>query len=147
MSKSINWPLYNRSLVNRGKITFWFSEEITESWWAKPNGKPGAQPIYSDSAIEAISILRFRFSLDLRATQGFAESIIELMNLAVDVPDYSTLCRRLQRISPKIKRILPGKGDIHIVINWTQSLWRGRMESSSTWVLKKKNLEKIALGS
>lgn len=44
MGKSINWSEYNKSLVNRGKITFWFSEDIVESWYAAPSGGPGDIP-------------------------------------------------------------------------------------------------------
>ena len=27
-----NWSAYNKSLVNRGDITFWFSEEVLANW-------------------------------------------------------------------------------------------------------------------
>lgn len=142
MGNSINWSQYNKSLVNRGKITFWFSEDVAESWYAKNSGKPGAQPVYSDTAIEALSILRFRFGLKLRCAQGFAESLIELMKLDLEVPDYSTVCRRLKRISPKVERAIKSKKNIHLVIDSTglkvygEGEWKVRQHGSSkrrTW--------------
>ena len=51
--KKINWKLYNKSLIKRGQITFWFSKDIMKPWYAKPSGKQGGQLIYSDIAIEA----------------------------------------------------------------------------------------------
>ena len=129
-------------MVNRGKITFWFSEEVVNSWWAEPSGKPGAQPIYSDTAIETISILRFRFSLDLRATQGFAQSIVEMIGLDIEVPDYSTLCRRLKKISPKVKKMFSKEGNIHIVIDSTGLKVYGEGE----WKVRQHGYSKKELG-
>lgn len=119
MSNSINWKEYNKSLVNRGKITFWFSPEVSQSWYAVPSGKPGAQPIYSDVAIETLSILRFKFGLKLRCTQGFAQSLIDLLGLDIEIPDYTTLCRRLAKLSAKLKKIIQAERPIHVVIDST----------------------------
>ncbi len=92
----INWPLYNKSLKNRGKITFWFSENVATSWYNKEKtGNLGASQTYSQSAIDTLSLIRFKFSLTLREAQGFAESPAELMALTVIIPDYTTLSRRL----------------------------------------------------
>lgn len=30
--KITNWRKYNESLVQRGSITFWFSDEVLEQW-------------------------------------------------------------------------------------------------------------------
>ena len=54
MGKSIDWKSYNRNLVNRGQITFWFSPEIIGDWIASPEKKRGAQKFYSDAAIEML---------------------------------------------------------------------------------------------
>jgi len=27
-----NWKQYNRSLINRGSITFWFSNDVIDQW-------------------------------------------------------------------------------------------------------------------
>ena len=118
MGKS-NWSFYNKSLVNRGQITFWFSPDIVKSWYAKPTGQQGGQLIYSDIAIEALNIIRFKFGLKLRCTQGFAQSLVKLMNLNIKIPDYTTLCRRLKKLSPKIHSKVHFKKEIHIVIDST----------------------------
>ena len=102
MSKSINWSEYNKSLINRGRITFWFDKSVTNSWQTAANAKVGEPQIYSDTAIESLSISRFRFELNLRSNQGFAESLVAMMGLPIDVPDYTTLSRRLEKMSAKI---------------------------------------------
>jgi hypothetical protein len=51
--KIINWSKYNESLVQRGSITFWFSEETVEKWrHDKVNDGVGHPFVYSDTAIE-----------------------------------------------------------------------------------------------
>ncbi|MDD3589545.1 MAG: hypothetical protein PHO46_04650 [Thermoguttaceae bacterium] len=32
MKNKRNWAQYNQSLVNRGNITFWFSDDVLASW-------------------------------------------------------------------------------------------------------------------
>jgi hypothetical protein len=139
----INWPLYNRSLVNRGKITFWFSKDTAKLWYNKQKSvRPGASYTYSHSAIEALSVVRFRFGLTLRETQGFAESLAELMKLDVEVPDYSTLCRRLEKVAVDLKAKASGNGPVHVVVDSTglkvygEGEWKVRIHGYSkrrTW--------------
>ena len=117
--KKINWKLYNKSLVKRGQITFWFSEDVAKHWYAKPSGKQGGQLIYSNIAIEALNILRFKFRLRLRCTQGFAQSLVDLMKLDIDIPDYTTICRRLKLLSLKIQKKVASNKHIHVVIDST----------------------------
>lgn len=137
-----NWSSYNKSLINRGKITLWFSSDVISSWYAQSSGKRGGQQRYTDAAINAILILRFRFGMTLREVQGFAISLFELIGMDVDVPNYTTLCRRLQKIDRMIKTGLASKGNIHIVIDSTglkvygEGEWKVRQHGYSkrrTW--------------
>ncbi|HEU64530.1 MAG TPA: IS5/IS1182 family transposase, partial [Chlamydiae bacterium] len=34
-----NWKQYNKSLINRGSITFWVSEDSLKKWRAKKDKK------------------------------------------------------------------------------------------------------------
>ncbi|EMC0023798.1 TPA: transposase, partial [Escherichia coli] len=34
--KITNWNLYNKALVNRGSLTFWFDESAIQAWYDKP---------------------------------------------------------------------------------------------------------------
>lgn len=102
--QKINWSLYNKALINRGQVTLWFPTSISKSWYAKPSGKQGRQCIYSDTAIEILNILRFRFHMKLRTTQGFAKSLAKMMGVSMAIPNYTTISRRLKKLSPKIQK-------------------------------------------
>ena len=45
-----NWNQYNKSLINRGNINFWFSEESLKKWKASPCKKIGRPFKFSDHA-------------------------------------------------------------------------------------------------
>jgi hypothetical protein len=105
-SKKVDWAAYDKSLKQRGSITFWMSDEAITNWYAEPTGKRGAQPKYSDLAIKAALSLRLVFDQPLRQTEGLVESILEMMNLDLSVPDHSTLSRRgeVLEVSSKVAR-------------------------------------------
>ena len=91
-----NWSAYNKSLVQRGSITLWISEDILENWHPKVEGKRqrGGQVSYSDQSIECLLMLKAVYHLPYRQTVGFAQSIMDLLGADVRVPDYTTLCKR-----------------------------------------------------
>ena len=66
-----NWREYDKALRDRGDITLWISQEAIEAWTPPQTGKRGAQPVYSDIAIETALSLRLLFHLALRQTEGF----------------------------------------------------------------------------
>lgn len=141
MGNSINWKSYNRNLINRGQITFWFSPEVLDDWFAAPTGKRGGQTLYSDVTMEALSVIRFRFGLTLRSTQGFTESLMQLMDIELPVPNYTTLCRRLPKLPVNLKGKLSEKS-IHVVVDSTglkvfgEGEWKVRQHGYSkrrTW--------------
>ena len=47
-----NWREYERGLVQRGDVTVWLSPSAVGAWKAKPSGRRGAQPNFSNLAIE-----------------------------------------------------------------------------------------------
>ena len=57
MKNKRNWAQYNQSLVNRGNITFWFSDDVLASW-NHPNHdyRRGRPFVYSDTAIEPLLV-------------------------------------------------------------------------------------------
>lgn len=89
-----NWSAYNKSLKQRGSLTFWFDEKVIKNWNYQGPPQQGAQYVYSDLAIQTGLIFRKLFNLPLRQTEGFLESLIELLKISLKVPNYSTLCRR-----------------------------------------------------
>ena len=95
-----NWSEYNQALKQRGSLTVWFSEAVIEGWYYEGPTKQGAQFTYSDIAIKTALIFRSLFRLPFRQTEGFVQSLIQLMGLGLDTPDYSVL-RRAGRWKPE----------------------------------------------
>ena len=60
-----NWSSYDRSLVNRGDVTLWLSEEVLQSWSHCSKQTFGRPKLYSDLAIETALSLRLVFKLPL----------------------------------------------------------------------------------
>ena len=96
-----NWKDYNRSLINRGNITVWFCEDAVKNWYTLPvQDKSRGRPfMYSDSFIELALTLRRLFNFSLRATQGFMEGMVHLLDLKLKVAHYSRLSRRSSALS------------------------------------------------
>lgn len=140
--REINWKSYNRELVQRGSITFWIDNEALEKWFSSEGGR-GFQRIYSDMAIELMFILKARYSLTLRETEGFAESIFKLMKIDVPVPSYSTMSRRAKGLGITIRAIEKRSNEaIHVVMDSTglkvfgEGEWKVRQHGYSkrrTW--------------
>jgi Transposase DDE domain. len=138
-----NWREYNAALVERGSLTFWFDEEVIQSW--HPQGRSGrrGRPVtYADVAIQCMLILKGMFHLPLRATEGLFKSVVEGLGLELLVPDYTTVCRRQQRLEVSLPRVSRGE-PLHVVVDSTGlkvfgegCTLQGRMEGTATGVVK-----------
>ena len=62
-----NWRAYNEALKRRGSLTIWFDPETL--WEAKPTGKRGRQPVYSDAAIQTCLTMKVLFGMALRQSE------------------------------------------------------------------------------
>jgi Transposase DDE domain len=49
----------------------WIRQDAIDAWTPRQTGKRGAQPVYSDGAIETALTFRLLFHLALRQTKGF----------------------------------------------------------------------------
>lgn len=107
-----NWKKYNRSLINRGNITLWFSEDAIKSWYHKPQkvNQRGRPNIYSDTYIELALTIRSLFHLTLRSTQGFLEGLISLLGLKLQVSHYSRLSRRAGDLNIQLSALAKANG-------------------------------------
>ena len=75
-----NWSEYDRALVARGDIAFWFDEAaIALRWTPAPTGKRGAPWRSSDWSIQTLSVLKQVFHLPSRSLEGFGRSLMRLM--------------------------------------------------------------------
>ncbi len=140
-----NWCEYNAGLKQRGSITFWLDEKVSEQWLnSQKTGKRGASNAYSDVAIEAIETvitLKSVYGLAGRQAVGLVESIFKLMNVELAVPGHSTLSRRIKTLALDLP-VLPKEGVRHIAIDATgikiygEGEWKTRQHGVSkrrTW--------------
>jgi len=118
-----NWKDYNRSLINRGNLTIWFSDDAIKSWYKRPeeNKRRGRPFMYSDTYIELALTIRTLFHLPLRATQGFLEGLIFLLGLDLQVSHYSRLSRRASTLNIQLNTLkTAGKEPTDLVIDSTR---------------------------
>ena len=74
-----NWKDYNKSLVQRGSLTFWFSEEVINNWKSDQKNNSHGNQKYSDMIVFCALTLRQLFRLPLRATEGMMKSLVEML--------------------------------------------------------------------
>ena len=114
-----NWSQYNDSLVNRGDITLWFDDSITDHWnHDNVECKVGRPYLYSDSTILCLLMLKVLFRLPYRQTEGLGRALLKLANIDVKVPDYTSLAKRAASLEVNIDA---GKaaGPIDLVVDST----------------------------
>lgn len=117
--KITNWRKYNESLVKRGSITFWFDED-TLAHWHHDNAKVkvGRPFKFSDRAIEVLLVLRELFQLPYRQTEGLGQSLLQLMQVDVPVPDFTSLAKRAAKLDIDLS-VTRRSGSLHIVVDST----------------------------
>ena len=54
-------------------------------------------------AIETSLVVRMVYKLAYRQTEGFLNSIASLLGLGIEIPDYSTLCRRSRLLRKELR--------------------------------------------
>lgn len=113
-----NWKEYNKALVRRGDLTFWFSPEVAMSWKKDHQSACHGNQKYTDMVIKCGLTLRQLFHLTLRAAEGMLRSLAKLMKLAVTIPNYTTLCRRGKSLVVKLSAKATQKAR-HVLVDST----------------------------
>ena len=137
-----NWREYNESLVRRGDVTIWFSEDALASW-EHPNDvtKVGRPFVYSDTAIECLLTIRELFQLPYRQTEGFGHALAQLLGVEIAIPDFTSLAKRAAKLGI-VLCVRQMQGPIDIVVDSTglkvfgEGEWKMRTHGKSkrrTW--------------
>lgn len=143
-----NWSEYNAALVNRGSLTVWVDEAAIAGWHNHQfSGKPGKPRLYSELAITCMATLQVVYRLPLRSTQGLLCSVVQLLGVDLEVPDYTTLCRRRQTLQVSLPVQAQGQA-LHLVVDSTglkvygEGEWKVRQHGWS----KHRTWRKVHLG-
>lgn len=67
------------------------SDEAIAAWRAAPRQTLGGQARYAQTAIEAALMVRLVFHQPLRQTEGLLGSLMDLLGVALPVPDHTTI--------------------------------------------------------
>ena len=103
--KVCNWDEYNESLVNRGRINLWIDQYTLDHWLHLEDSDNGQFAVkYSDACIECGIRIKAMYNLPWRAVQGLLESIMEMCQMELDVPHYSTFSRRQSSMMPVLEK-------------------------------------------
>jgi hypothetical protein len=137
-----NWRQYNESLVRRGDVTFWFSDDVIENWeHANDELKVGHPFVYSDMAVECLLVLRELFRLPYRQTEGLGRSLTLLMEVDVAIPDFTSLAKRAAGLGVSLD-VAVRKGPLDVGVDSTglkvfgEGEWKTRKHGQSkrrTW--------------
>ncbi len=115
-----NWKQYNHSLVQRGSIILWLSEETLEKWRSSvKTGKRGRPIEYPAEVILCALYLKGVYHLPFRAVEGFLESLIKLAKLDLKVPDYTTISKRQKHLTVSLPKGVRKEEGLHLVIDST----------------------------
>lgn len=117
----------------RGSLTVWFTDEAVAARRAEPRTTAGGQPWYSRLAILKALTLRAVFRLALRQIEGLIGSILQLLGLALAVPDHSTLSRRAETLEVPCPRPRRDGEPLHLLVDSTGLKLRG----SGEWLVER----------
>jgi hypothetical protein len=141
-----NWSDYEKSLVQRGSITFWLSDDFEQTWRYAGEKQRGSQFDYSDKAIEIMLTLKEVFHLTNRGIEGFVRSVFVMLNLLLPVPDHSTLSKRGKSLEISLPK--KSSGNLNLVMDSTglkiygEGEWKVRKHGYS----KRRTWRKLHLG-
>lgn len=119
--KVCNVADYNDALKKRGRFFHHFDEAI-QVWLEKDFlNKDKCKNVYSDRLIEVLAVLRYLFKYPFRQLEGALEDYIAHSNLTLPVPNFTTLCRRMAKLSLTVrdhrKKSQNKTDDIEVVID------------------------------
>jgi len=110
-----NWRQYNKTLVQRGSLTFIIDAEMMKNLVPKANKKKIGRPLeFSDMLIEVLLMVKIHFKLPYRMLEGFSKCFFEKRK-GVKVPNYSLVCKRAKWLSKKLPKLSSCKSNTIVV--------------------------------
>lgn len=135
-----NWSEYNKALIKRGSLTLWISDDIGEWWYGE------GYDTYSDRAIEACLALKAVYGLPLRALAGFIQSIFQLSEIELPVPDYTTMSRRANKCKIALRPSRKDTTDIILDSTGTKVFGEGEWKVRKHGWSKRRTWKKLHIG-
>ena len=73
---------------------------------------------YSDTAVRCLLVFRELFQLPYRQTEGLGHSLAEMMEIGIDIPDYTSLAKRAAKLGISLD-VARHAGAIDVVVDST----------------------------
>jgi hypothetical protein len=132
-----DWRRVNEGLVKRGEILL--DLRILDRWDSElaemNDGKEGGRYVYPEIFVRLLGYMHLLFHLPYRQTEGFLKAL-RRFDSRIEVPDYSTIDRRVNRLNVKLSEKDYGN-DLVIAVDasgikvsnrgdWMRHKWRMR---------------------
>lgn len=109
-----NWSKYNKSLVQRGSITFWIDENFLKTKEFQESTK--GRPKFKSSIIHIGWILKTVYHLTFRSLEGYFKSLLFLLGIEMPSPSYSLFCKRGKEVAELLPK-LTSRRPLEIVVD------------------------------
>lgn len=104
-----NWRQYNKSLVQRGSLTFLIDPKIIKASQKRTKKKMGRPTEFSDEIIYILMLTKIHYGLSYRALEGFARDILIRLYPWMKVPTYSLICKRMTKLGKTLPKLSNAK--------------------------------------
>ena len=100
-----NWRQYNKSLVQRGSITFLIDPKVMKTLGVRPQKKKKGRPLeFSDQLILMLLMIKIHYKMPYRMLEGFTRFFFEKFT-KIKVPTYSLTCKRAKELDTKLPKL------------------------------------------
>lgn len=93
-----NWRQYNKSLVQRGSLTFLIDPKSMKKWVPKTKKKRGRPLEFSNQLIEMLLMIKIHYKMPYRMLEGFTRFWLKQMEGLAKVPTYTLTCKRAKQL-------------------------------------------------
>lgn len=130
-----DWKTYNEKLVKRGElyVSLGFLESWAEDLESMNAGKVGALYRYPRPFMTFLGFIHVTLGVDYRGLEGFVRGLSRLLPLPV--PDYSTICRRVNTLKQDITETLLDHFGEDVVVSLDSS--GVKVSNRGDWIRRK----------
>lgn len=101
-----NWRQYNKSLVQRGSLTFLIDPKIMKTLSPKTHKKRKGRPLeFSDQLILLLLMIKIHYKMPYRMLEGFTRFLFKHMKSQIRVPTYSLVCKRVKALNAHLPKL------------------------------------------
>lgn len=131
---AVDWVAFDKAAQGRGAYRLTVEREAAPAVQPEPmTVRPGRgrQLKYSDETVHSMLMLALASRMSLREVEGYVRALRDEADYDWDVPDHSTLCRRMRRLQMTLPPVKPGAKLFFLVDSTGLKLsgpgeWRGR---------------------